>query len=203
MVGEPVHFIERGWADCQMVAALYGKDRFPPIGLEVDVVFSQLRHVTQRMPYAPYRIVYDRRGALEAELGKLLLARPDEETREELLRHIRSFPFYLHDVQKAIRRGDVFLARALLAVMVEAVVAVAAVRRGCVAFGVKRAARYLSESEQRLLGSAGGAVTAEGVGQIARLFDRCLAEVQDDYHLRPEAERLRQAIDALLARPGA
>ena len=46
--------IERGWEHCQMVAALYGKSQFPPVGLEVDMAFSELQHVGEQMPYANY-----------------------------------------------------------------------------------------------------------------------------------------------------
>jgi predicted nucleotidyltransferase len=199
VVGEPVHFIERGWDDCQMVAALYGKGQFPPIGLEVDVVFSRLRHVTQQMPYTPYRIVYDRSGALRAELGQLTGARSDEETRQELLQHIRSFPFYLHDVQKAILRGDSFHAQSLIEGMRQAVVAVAAVRDGRAAFSTKRAARHLSDAERRILQLPPDALTVEDIGPITHLFDQCLAQVQDRYRLRPEVSQLREALCALKA----
>jgi predicted nucleotidyltransferase len=41
-VGQPVQFVERGWHHCQMIAVLYGKSQFPPIGIEVNLVFRQI-----------------------------------------------------------------------------------------------------------------------------------------------------------------
>ena len=69
--GRPVHRLERGWDHCRMVAALYGKAEYPPIGLEIDIVFSQLRHVAEQMPYAAYRVLFDRRAKLRSALDRL------------------------------------------------------------------------------------------------------------------------------------
>src|SRR3990172_7062693 len=55
-VGPRGRVLERGWGHSRMAALLYGKSLFPPIGLQVDVVFSQIKHVGEQMPYTPHRV---------------------------------------------------------------------------------------------------------------------------------------------------
>ena len=55
-VGQPTHSLDRGWGHCKMIAALFNKSQFPPIGLEIDIIFSQLRYVSEQMPFSDYRI---------------------------------------------------------------------------------------------------------------------------------------------------
>jgi predicted nucleotidyltransferase len=114
VAGQPVHWIERGWEHCELIAALYGRSQFPPVGLEVDLVFSQLRHVGEQMPYATCRVLLDRQGRLAPALAQVGGIRPDLEVAGELEGHLRSYPFCVHDALKACLRGDTFQAQSRL-----------------------------------------------------------------------------------------
>lgn len=142
-VGEPAHSLEQGWGHCKMIAALYGKSLFPPMGLEIDIIFSQLRHVSEQMPYAEYRIVYDRNGKLQPMLARIGRSRPGQDIEKEIAGHLAWFPFYMHDARKACRRGDRFQVQSLLEEIRKLIFFAAATRQGAQVYGVKRAYRFL------------------------------------------------------------
>src|SRR3972149_1207242 len=119
--GAAVRVLERGWGHCRMVALLYGKSLFPPIGLQVDVVFSQIKHVGEQMPYTPHRVVLDRRGRLRRALGTLRRGQPPDEVRQELEQRMHWFAFFVHDALKAYGRRDLFNFQSLVEGMRQAV----------------------------------------------------------------------------------
>src|SRR5690242_13603227 len=63
-IGQPVHLMEMEWDHCKRVGALYGKSQYPPIGLKIELIFSQLKHVAEQMPHSGYKIIFDRSGEL-------------------------------------------------------------------------------------------------------------------------------------------
>ncbi len=197
-IGEPLHFIERGWEHCRMVAALYGKSQFPPVGLEVDAIFSQMRYVAEQMPYAKYQVVFDREGRLRQALDGLSLTRPEDETRLELLQVLRAFPFVTHDAVKAVERGDFCNAQGLFEEMRKAIFTLAAVRSGDIAYGTKRAFRYLSEAECQIVMDSYHASTREFILKLVSVLTRCLAAVQTRYSIEQDVELLRYRIAELL-----
>lgn len=196
--GRPVHHLERGWGHCRMVAALYGKAEYPPIGLEIDIVFSQLRHVGEQMPFAEYRVLFDRRGELRHALDGLGTARPQTETEADLLRHLTSFPFHVHDAIKACRRGDGFQAQSMLEEMRSMVFYAAATRRGERVFGAKRAHRYLSQVERAVVEASYLHADEDLVARLARLYLGIVDGLGPATAVAGEVERLRSAMRELL-----
>lgn len=196
--GRPVHRLERGWDHCRMVAALYGKAEYPPIGLEIDIVFSQLRHVGEQMPFAESRVLFDRRGELRRALDGLATARPQTEIEADILRHLAWFPFHVHDAVKACRRGDGFQVQSMLEEMRTMVFFAAATRRGERVFGAKRAHRYLSQAEGAALEASYLRSDEDVVARLARLYLGIVEELEPAYGIAGEVERLRLAMRVLL-----
>jgi predicted nucleotidyltransferase len=198
VAGRPIHHLERGWGHCRMLAALYGKAEYPPIGLEIDIIFSQLRHVGQQMPFAEYRVLFDRRGELRHALAELGTATPKAETEADLLRHLTSFPFHVHDAIKACRRGDGFQAQSMLEEMRSMVFYAAATRRGERVFGAKRAHRYLSPAERAVVEASYLHADEDLVARLARLYLGIVDELASAYGIAGEIERRRLAMRELL-----
>ncbi|MAU00690.1 MAG: hypothetical protein CL608_26395 [Anaerolineaceae bacterium] len=197
-VGEPAHFLERGWEHCKMIAALYGKSRFPPIGLEIDIIFSQLRYVSEQMPYSKYRIVFDRNGKLQPKLAKLGQSKPGQDIEKEIAQHLKWFPFYVHDARKACQRDDGFQAQSLLEEMRQLIFFAAAARQGEQVFGSKRAYRYLSIAERQTLEESYYYSDENTVAQLAQLYLECLAEFQLKYRIADNVESAKIALQELL-----
>jgi hypothetical protein len=197
-IGPPVHIIERGWEHCRMVAALYGKTLFQPIGLEVDLVFSQLQHVSEQMPYAQYVVLFDRRGRLTRALDRVGPPRPTEVTAQEIRQHLRACPFVVHDALKAYGRGDVFHFQSLLDELRQGAFCVAAARQGGQAFGSKHAARYLSAEEQQAIEDSYREFSRHTLEHLVGLYLGHLEAIRSEYGLEPHVTRLHAALRELL-----
>jgi hypothetical protein len=76
-----------------MMALLFGRQRFSPLGLEVDLVWSELADVGEQMPYGPYELLVDRLGRLGPALDALPGRPPVADVVQELRRHVHWFPF--------------------------------------------------------------------------------------------------------------
>jgi hypothetical protein len=198
LAGEPLTFIERGWEHCQMIAALFGKSRFPPAGLEIDLVFSQLMHVTEQMPYTEYRVVFDRRGALAEALGRMGQVRPRQETEEDLQSRFRSYLFALHDAVKACERGDAFQLQTQLEVMRGHVFFAAALRRGADVYGSKRAYRYLSADERHVVQESYAVATRQTIERLGELFLTCVDQLDLSPQMQGELERFGRSLHELM-----
>jgi predicted nucleotidyltransferase len=197
-VGEPAHFLERGWEHCKMIAALYGKSQFPPIGLEIDIIFSQLRYVSEQMPYSEYKIVLDRNGKLRPKLAKIGQSKPSQDIEKEIAQHLKWFPFYVHDARKACRRGDGFQVRSLLEEMRKLIFFAAATCQGGQVFGSKRAYRYLSAAERQILEESYCRSDENTVAQLARLYLERLTELQLNYQIAADVESAETVLRKLL-----
>jgi predicted nucleotidyltransferase len=197
-VGEPTHFLERGWEHCEMIAALYGKSQFPPIGLEIDIIFSQLRYVSEQMPYSEYRIVFDRNGKLQPKLAKIGQSKPSQDIEKEIAQHLKWFPFYVHDARKACRRSDGFQVQSLLEEMRKLIFFAAATCQSEQVLGSKRAYRYLSMAERQTIEQSYHRSDENTVAQLARLYLECLAELQSKYRITDNVESAKIALQELL-----
>ncbi len=197
-IGTPVHFIERGWNNCKMVAALYGKSKFPPVGLEVDLVFSQVKHAHEQMPYAKYEIVFDRNGELKRVLEQMGQKRPTDEAVDEIKPYMRGYPFMVHDALKAHARGDLFQFQSLLEAMRSGIFCVGAIRHGKQVYGSKRAFKHLSVSEQQVVEGTYRAFSRSAVEELVELFMECLDGVPTDYEIGQDVEHLRRILRQLL-----
>ena len=198
VVGQPTHFLERGWGHCKMIAILYGKSQFPSIGLEIDIIFSQLQHVSEQMPYSEYKIIFDRNGKLQPMLAKISQPKPRQEIEEEITQHLKWFPFYIHDARKACRRNDGFQVQSLLEEIRKLIFFTAATRHGGQIYGSKRAYRYLSTAERQLLEESYHRTDENIVAQLARLYLEYLTELQLSYQIADNVENAKIALQELL-----
>jgi hypothetical protein len=197
-IGQPLHRIERGWDHCKLIAALYGKSLFPPIGLEVDVVFSQLQYVAEQMPYADYVILYDREGGLKRALDRIGHHKPEDEIAQEIRSHLRGCPFFVYDALKAYERQDLCSFQSLLEEMRKGIFYVASLRGGNPIYGSKRVFRHLSAAERQGIENSYHRFSRETVEQLADLFTGCLAGVQSNYRLEPDVQQLRSCLREIL-----
>ncbi len=197
-VGEPAHFLERGWEHCKMIAVLYGKSQFPPIGLEIDIIFSQLRYVSEQMPYSEYKIVFDRNGKLQPKLAKEDQSKPSQDIEKEIAQHLKWFPFYVHDARKACRRSDGFQVQSLLEEMRKLIFIAAASCQGGQVFGSKRAYRYLSIAQQQTVEQSYHHSDEDTVAQLVRLYLECLVELQLKYQINDNIESAKISLQELL-----
>ena len=197
-VGRPMNFLERGWEHCKMVAVLYGKSQFPPIGLEVDVIFSQLQHVSEQMPYADCEVVFDRSGTLKQALEKLSRRKPKEEVQKEIRRQLTWCPFYVHDAIKAHERGDSPLFQTLLDEIRKLVFFAAAASRDEQAYGSKRGLKYLSAFERLAFESSYHGFNKGTVQKLTDLYIAKLKELEVRYHVASDVEQLERTLSELL-----
>ncbi|HEY9075052.1 MAG TPA: hypothetical protein VIO61_00820 [Anaerolineaceae bacterium] len=196
--GHPIHFLEREWDHCRMIAALYSKSQFSPIGLEIDMIFSQLQYVSEQMPYASYQVIFDRNGELQAALNRMSQLKPAREIENELAQHLRWFPFYVHDALKADKRNDVFQLQALLEEIRKLIFFGAAVRQGEQVFGAKRAYRYLSPIEYQIVEDSYHHSDEKTIGQLVKLYLANLDEIGRRYQIAEDVGRVRIMIRELL-----
>lgn len=197
IVGQPVHFLEREWGHCKMIAALYGKSRFPPIGLEVDIIFSQLQYVAEQMPWSEYKILFDR-SKLQPALAEISPPKPNQEVEEEIIQHLNWFPFYVHDAVKACRRRDWFQTQSLLEEMRKLIFFAAAARQGEQVYGAKRAYRYLSPAERQHLEESYRRSDESTAAQLTQIYVACLKDLQATYQIAENIERLQSTLRELL-----
>jgi predicted nucleotidyltransferase len=181
VVGQPIHFLERGWGHCKMIAALFGKSHFPPIGLEIDIIFSQLRYVSEQMPYSEYRIVFDRNGKLQSALTKVSQSKPGQEVEKEIAQQLKWFPFYVHEAEM---RKLIYFA--------------AATRQGDQIYGSKRAYRYLSMAERQKLEESYRRSDESMVAQLAQLYLGCVTELQASYRIADNVRNFQTTLWELL-----
>ncbi|MGA2461415.1 MAG: hypothetical protein ABSF82_08345 [Candidatus Bathyarchaeia archaeon] len=197
-VGKPIDSLERGWENCKMMTALYGRTQFPPLGLEVDVIFSQLRHVSEQIPYADYEIVFDRSGMLRQALAKLSRRKPKEEVQKEIRLHLTSCPFYVHDALKAHERGDSPPFHMLLNEIRKLVFFAAAASRDQQVYGSKRGLKYLSASERLSFESSYYGFNKGTVQKLTDLYVAKLKELEVRYQVVPDVEKFQRTLKELL-----
>jgi len=197
-IGQPLHFLERGWAHCKMVAILYGNSEFPPIGIEVDIIFSQLQHVSEQMPYAEYEVVFDRSGKLKEELDKLPRLKPAQEIEHELRQHMSWCPFYIHDAVKAQKRGDLANFQSLMDEIRKLLFYAATVRNGKTQIGSKRGLKHLLSEEKETVENSYHEFKE---GTIRRLVDSYLARLdtlKGHYEITQEFYAFQKSIQEIL-----
>src|SRR5690349_14482628 len=77
-VGKPIQVIRQIQKHTEYVSALYGKAAFPPIGLEVRLVFGQLRYLQEMVQFIDFEVLMDKGGKLTPALDKLRRVRSAE-----------------------------------------------------------------------------------------------------------------------------
>ena len=193
-IGNPIHFLEKAWDHSRMIALLYSKAQFPPIGLELDLFFSQLQHISELMPGASFGVVLDCSGKLREQIDKLAQVTRQEQIKEELEQQTITFPFDANHALKAYARQDLFNFQAAVERMRTAIFSAAASRYGRQVRGSKRTFQHLSAAERGLIESSYCEFTAETVRRLVTLYISLLSEVQHQYGLGPQVEHLRATL---------
>lgn len=196
LAGVPAHAAERSWDHCRMTAVLYPKTQFAPIGLELDLIVSQLQHVGEQMPFSEYQIIYDRAGRLNAALDAQTRFYTRAVIERMLAHHLNTFPFHLHAALKAQLRGDAFDLQSQLEEMRKLLYQAAAVREKALVHGSKRASRYLSPAEQHIVTQTFSHPTRENIQRLSEAYVHCLQAVRARYHLK--LEHFHAALRAVL-----
>lgn len=193
-VGRPVHSLERQWGHCRMIALLFGRSQYPPLGLEIDIFFSQLSHISELMPGATFSMVFDRNGRLAPQLGKLNQIKLRSEIKQELEQQMAAFPFDANHAAKALLRGDFFHLQFVLERMRSAIYSAAASRYENLITGSKRASRYLAAPEREIIGKSCQDPTEESIRQLVELYLALLSETQHHFGLERQVGHLSRVL---------
>ena len=193
---EPVSQSDNRWGYSWMLSALYGSDAFPPIGTELDLIVLRLEHVAEQMPYATYRVIFDRRGALQSELDELRPPKPDEKVKQEIGEQLEVYPIFAFNALKASRRGDTFRLQMMLQEMRKPIFYAAAARHGEQVFGAKQVGRFLNAAEQEVLEQSYFDADEGTVAAIAAMYLSMLQQLPDAMVLQEEVDRLGVALSA-------
>ncbi len=196
-VGDPIHILEKQWDHSRMISLLYGKSQFPPIGLELDIFFGQVRYIRELMPGARFGVVFDRSGRLSRELTKLDRVRRREEVRRDLVEQMTTFPFDLNHAIKAEARRDMFNYQFVMERMRAAVFSAAASRQGAVVRGSKRASLYLSEPEQQVILRSYCEFSRQAIHELVQFYLSLLDQARFEYGIEGDVEHLQSALSQL------
>jgi hypothetical protein len=180
-----------------MIAALYGADRYPPYGLEVDVVFSQLRHVGEQMPVSAYHILHDPSGTLRAALEHAQACAPTANWNL-LDRQLQWLPFYVHDAVVACRREDSAQLMTLFEEIRQLILFAAALRDGSAYVGSKKSMRHLHDGETADLRRYSRQLDLEGLHGLVRLYRSVLSKTLAPAAIEPRLSTLDQRIALLI-----
>jgi predicted nucleotidyltransferase len=196
--GTPLTFLDRGWAHCKMSAVLYGKSQFPPIGLEIDIIFSQLRHVSEQMPDSDYKMLFDRNGKLEPKLKQISRVKTKSEIEQELKKHLTWCAFYVHDAVKSCKRNDIFQAQSLLEEIRKLIFFAAGVRSKGQVYGTKHAYRYLSPKETKIIADSYCGLDEWMIRKLFKLYLECVTDLKSKYRVEQNIQKLQESSRQLL-----
>ena len=197
-VGKPVQVIREVQKHTEIVSALYGKETFPPIGLEVKLVLGQMRYLQEMLPYTDYEILVDKSSKLAPALEKLRRTRPTEATERALKEQVGTYAFAVQDALKAYEREADFDLQAVLEDLRERIFYAAAARFGGEVEGAKRAARFLSAEEHALIAESYQAPTLDTIKRMNELYACYLDELKANFAIGDGADGLRETLKALL-----
>jgi hypothetical protein len=199
VAGQPLQVIELEQEHCKSATALYGRTLFPPYGLQVRLVYSQLKHVAEQMPYQDTEVIFDRSGEFSESLAQLPTRKTKEEIREELRQSVASYAFHLHDMLKAFGCKDRAGIQAIVEQMRQTIYFAAAVRAGrYTAAGLT----HLSPGEKWIVENTCQAVTRKSIQKLTDLYVTCLSAIQSEYQIEQDVEQLKQSIPELLSPAG-
>jgi predicted nucleotidyltransferase len=180
------------------VSALFGRSQFPPIGLEVKLIYGQLRYVQEMLPYTDYEILLDKNGKLATALEKLRGTRPPEATERALKEQMQWYPFRVQDALKAYEREEDFDLQATLEDLRGRIFFAAAARWGGQIEGAKRAERYLSAEEHQVIAESYQAPTLDTLRRMNDLYVRYLDDLKTTFGIGDGGTALRETLKAIL-----
>jgi hypothetical protein len=197
-IGKPAEVVDSVRDHIKIVSALYSRDQFPPIGLEVTLIFGQLRYVQEMLPYTDYQILVDKNDKLAPVLEKLRGTRPAEETERALKEQVRWYPFRVQDALKAYEREEDFDLQAVLEDLRGRIFFAAAARWGGQIEGAKRAERYLSAEEHQLIAESYQAPTRDTMRRMNDLYVRYLDDLKANFGIGDGGAALQETLKAIL-----
>lgn len=197
-IGAVVEMAETSHDHVKIVSALFGRSGFPPIGLEVKLLFGQLRYVHEMLPYTDYHILLDKNGKLASALEKMRGTRPPEATEFALKEQVRWYAFRVQDALKAYEREEDFDLQAVLEDLRGRIFFAAAARWGGQIEGAKRAERYLSAEEHQLIAESYQAPTLDTVRHMNDLYVRYLDDLKTTFGIGEGGAALRETLKAIL-----
>jgi predicted nucleotidyltransferase len=197
-IGDTVEVAESSRDHVKIVSALFGREKFPPIGLEVKLNYGQLRYAQEMLPYTDYHILLDKNGKLAPALEKLRGTRPAEETERALKEQVRWYPFRVQDALKAYEREEDFDLQAVLEDLRGRIFFAAAARWGGQIEGAKRAERYLSAEEHQVIAESYQAPTLDTVRSMNDLYVRYLDDLKTTFDIGDGGAALRETLKAIL-----
>jgi hypothetical protein len=199
-IGQPVFQLEEEEQHIRRVTALYGKTQYPPTGMKVMLVFSQLKYLDEQEPYVGWKLILDRAGEVQAALEQLTPApaKTQDEIAQELKQQISAYAMHLYDVARAFERKDRADVQALTEQMRSAIYYAAALRAGRYARGAWRGLHYLAPGEKWVLEYSYQNVTRKTVQKLTDLYLACLGDVQARYAIEQDVQQLKQSLPELL-----
>jgi hypothetical protein len=198
VLGKPAQVLEDTRDHVKEISALYGKDGFPPVGLEVKLVYGQMRYLQEMLPYTDYEILVDKGGKLAPALEKLSRTRPAEATERALKAQVETYAFAVQDALKAYERESDFDLQAVLEDLRERIFFAAAARFGGQVEGGKRASRYLSAEEHQLIAESYQTPTKDTLRGLNDLYTRYLDDLKTNFSIGDGSAGLKETLKALL-----
>ncbi|MFX1538816.1 MAG: hypothetical protein ACFFDI_31900, partial [Promethearchaeota archaeon] len=191
------HSLDRGWGNCKMIAALYNSTEYPPIGLEIDIIFSEIHHVKEQMPYAKYKVLFDASGELEELLSNIPQIRPKSDIRSELKQYFSSLPFYVYDAIKAHHRNDMFLCQNLLEEIRKMIYFVIALSNNRYVYGAKRAMQSMTQKEIQIIKDSYKSNELKVLHSLLNLFLKHLKKIRLKFEVENEARTLFKVLSGM------
>lgn len=193
-IGRRIGLLDDEQEHTHMTSALYGKSEFPPLGLRVDLLFGQLKHLAEKIPGEPGNIVFDRSGGLAAWLEKRAKTRTKDDIADCLRQSMNAFPFYVYDVARAFGRRDRARAQSTADQMRKAIFRVAAVRAGHGGNGGPYGLMDLKPGEKWIVEQTYQVCTRRTVQKLTELYMTCLADVQGAYRIEDEVSAIQHSL---------
>jgi hypothetical protein len=195
-IGQPAHLLEREWEHCKSISALYGKSQYPPVGMRLTLVCSQLKHVAEQMPNRFTDVIYDPDGTLLRHMADLPTTKSRDEIAQELRQHLTRYAYHLYDMLKAFSCRDRANVQSIAEHMRQAIFFTASLRSNM--HGPNTGLFHLLPGEKWIVENSYQAVTRKSVNRLTELYLVCLADVQAEYGIEQEVEQFKQSLPDLL-----
>ncbi len=198
-IGKRIGLQEQDQEHTHTANALFGKTAYPPLGLKVDLLFSQLKHLADKMPQSSELIAFDRNAGLASLLDKHAKSKSKDDIAAKLKENLNEFPFYLYDAVRAFGRKDHARVQSSAEEMRKAIYHVAAVRAGRSGHGSSgQGLANLAPGEKWVVEHSYQTCTRKTVQKLTELYVACFADIQTIYHIEPEVAVLQQSLTDLI-----
>jgi predicted nucleotidyltransferase len=197
-IGKRIAVLEQDEERTHMASALYGKTEYPPLGLKVDLLFSQLKNLADKMLQASDFIVFDRNAGLASLLEKHAKSKSKDDFAAKLKENLNEYPFYVYEAVRAFGRKDHARVQSAAEQMRKAIYHVAAVRAGHSGHGGAYGLVNLAPGEKWVVEHSYQTCTRKTVQKLTELYIACLADIKSAYHIEAEVSAFQQSLSDLL-----